>query len=252
MEPFPQSEAKSMMGEADRATPLPKSPALASQWSLVLALGADAAPAQQALGDLSQRYAYPVYACLRRCGQDQNQAQTSLQRFLHQLSRGDTRDAGERSFRRFLLDELLRFLQRSALPDSDGVVLPAAHLRAMEERYSEHCGNGDGPESAFNRDFARELVQRARLRLQFEAAQAGREALYTGLSDFLTHEPVAGDYEVLARALELPPLALVSAIRRLRQRFRELVERELAETVANQTQLASERQALHAALQERA
>jgi RNA polymerase sigma-70 factor (ECF subfamily) len=214
----------------------------------VLALGADTAPAQQALGDLSQRYVYPVYACLRRCGQDPAQAQINLQRFLHHLSRGDTRDAAERSFRRFLLDELLRFLQRSAVPDCDGVVIPASQLHELEGRYGEHRGNGDGPESAFNSDFARELVQRARKRLQFEAAQAGREALYAGLSSFLTHEPVAGDYEVLSRALQHPPLALVSAIRRLRQRFRELVERELAETVANTAQLTSERLALHSAL----
>jgi hypothetical protein len=221
---------------------------MASQWSLVLALGADTAPAQQALGDLSRRYVYPVYACLRRCGQAPAQAQISLQRFLQHLARGDTRDVAERSFRRFLLGELLRFLQQSASPDCDGVLVPASQLRELEERYGEHRGNGDGPESAFNRDFARELVQRARMRLQFEAAQAGRAALYAGLSDFLTHEPVAGDYEVLARALEHPPLALVSAIRRLRQRFRELVERELAETVANTEQLGSERLALHAAL----
>jgi hypothetical protein len=224
---------------------------MASQWSLVLALGADTEPAQQALGDLSRRYLYPVYACLRRCGQDPAQAQISLQRFQHHLSHGDTRHAAELSFRPFLLGELLRFLQRPPARDCDGVVVPAAQLHELEQRYGEHCGNGEGPESAFNRDFARELVQRARTRLQFEAAQAGRAALYAGLSDFLTHEPVAGDYEVLARALEHPPLALVSAIRRLRQRFRELVERELAETVANPTQLASERQALHAALQAR-
>jgi hypothetical protein len=240
------------MAEADRAASPPRPPAMASQWSLVLALGADAAPAQQALGDLSRRYVYPVYACLRRCGQDQAQAQISLQRFLHHLSRGDIRDAGALSFRRFLLGELLRFLQRSPVPGAEGVVLTAAQLRDMEDRYGEHGGNGDGPESAFNRDFARELVQRARARLQFEAAQAGRETLWAALSNFLTHEPVAGDYEVLSRALELPPLALVTAIRRLRQRFRELVERELAETVANPEQMASERLALHAALQARA
>lgn len=240
------------MGEADRAAPPSKLTAMASQWSLVLTLAADAAPAQQALGDLTRRYAYPVYACLRRCGQDPGQARDNLRRFLQYLSRGDTRAAGARSFRHFLLDELLRFLQRPAAPAADDVVLPASQWHDMEARYGEHCGNGEGPESAFNRDFARELVQRARARLQFEAAQAGREALYAGLSDFLTHEPVAGDYEVLAAALELPPLALVSAIRRLRQRFRELVERELTETVASPAQLASERLALHAALRARA
>jgi Arc/MetJ family transcription regulator len=45
---------------------------------------------------------------------------------------------------------------------------------------------------------------------------------------------------------------LVVALKRLRQRFRELVDDELAETVCAAEDLERERAALHAALRDRA
>jgi hypothetical protein len=53
---------------------------------------------------------------------------------------------------------------------------------------------------------------------------------------------------VLAEVLGSRPLALVTAVKRLRQRFRELVDAELAETVAGPDDLPAERVALRQAL----
>jgi RNA polymerase sigma-70 factor (ECF subfamily) len=72
--------------------------------------------------------------------------------------------------------------------------------------------------------------------------------MYEALEPFLGNEPQAGVYEALARQLQSRPLALVVALKRLRQRFRELVGEELADTVTSSDDLAAEQQALHAVL----
>lgn len=225
----------------------------ASQWSLVLALdteGAEGAPALQALGELALRYIYPTYAFVRRRGQAPAQAQLSVQGFLASLARIGTIGATSSSFRCFLLAELMRFLQDGPATALAGPLLAAPQLRQLEDRYTQRRDRQTTPDIAFDHDFARELVHRARLRLRREAEQAGRSDLFEHLAEFLTREPPPGAHESVSQQLGVPPLTVASAIRRLRQRFRELVERELAETVADQTQLATERHLLHQALRD--
>jgi len=61
---------------------------------------------------------------------------------------------------------------------------------------------------------------------------------------------VPGEYEQIGKQLHTPPLALVLALKRLRQRFRELASQELADTVTTAEDLANEQAALHAALRD--
>jgi hypothetical protein len=61
-------------------------------------------------------------------------------------------------------------------------------------------------------------------------------------------DPAPGQFEELARQLGIRPMATVVALKRLRQRFRELADSELAETVASASDLAAERAALARAL----
>ena len=72
--------------------------------------------------------------------------------------------------------------------------------------------------------------------------------MFEALEPFLGNDPQAGVYEAIARQLTIRPLALVVALKRLRQRFRELVGEELADTVTSPDDLAAEQQALHAIL----
>jgi RNA polymerase sigma-70 factor (ECF subfamily) len=220
----------------------------ATQWSLVFAAGAGAAPAQEALAELCVRYGYPVYAYLRRCGHAPTIAASVLHGFFHHLA-APRPVAGEvpPSFRPWLIDELHRFL---AHPERFDELLTVMRLQPveLEQRYAAESDATAAPEKLFHRDFAREVLARAQQRLHNEAAQAGRQALYDHLSPYLSREPAQGQYEVLAEALGSRPLALVTAVKRLRQRFRELVDAELAETVACADELAHERVALREAL----
>ena len=72
--------------------------------------------------------------------------------------------------------------------------------------------------------------------------------MYDALQPYLDSDPGPGEYEALAQHLKSRPLALVVALKRLRQRFRELVGEELADTVTSAEELATEQSALHSVL----
>ena len=81
-------------------------------------------------------------------------------------------------------------------------------------------------------------------RLEREADQSGRGGLFEAVRMYLSREPTAEDYAMLARKMQTSTLACVIAVKRLRQRFQELIDEELSETVGNSQALATERHTL--------
>jgi RNA polymerase sigma-70 factor (ECF subfamily) len=242
-----------MATDPQRSTPAPQAAGFATtRWSLVAAAGSDAAAP---LTELCVRYWYPVFAYARRCGHPPEVAQSITQAFFHHLVSERLREVGAappKRFREWLLAELARFVAHQwrgapvAQPISELLApLPASLL---EQR---HQAEGAAPTSAelgFRRSFALEVLGRSLNRLRREAKQAGREAMFERLEPFLTREPGPGEYAALAESLGSRPLAMVMALKRLRQRFRELTDHELAETVSSAEEFEAERAALLAAL----
>ena len=99
------------------------------------------------------------------------------------------------------------------------------------------------------RGFALEVIAQAMRRIEDEAREAGRLPMFTALQPYLASDPVPGIYADLAQRLDVSPLFLSLALKRLRERFRELVDDELTQTVASAAALEEERRSLHAALQ---
>jgi RNA polymerase sigma-70 factor (ECF subfamily) len=224
----------------------------ATRWSLVAAA---ADRAQASLAELCVRYWFPVYAYVRRSGHPPDAAQQVTLAFFHhlvtlRLAKVEQRTPGR--FREFLLAEIDRFLAETW--DGTPVARPAEGLASplptalLESRHQlESLGAGSAT-AAFQRGFALEVITRALDRLRREAAHAGRESMFEGLQPWLAMEPPAGEYEALAQRLDIRPLSLVIALKRLRQRFRELADEELVETVASGSDLEAERAALRAAM----
>jgi len=224
-----------------------------TRWSMVRQLqGTDAdADARNALTELAVRYWYPVYACVRRCGHPQEIAQDITQLFLQQVAADlrSSRSAPLGRFREWLLARLNAFLAGEWRELTVAECLPEAPpVAELEARSRCELGLDDSPEQAFRRSFALEVLSRGLKRLRAEARQTGHADMCEALEPFLTHEPLPGQYDELGRELAVRPLTLVVALKRLRQRFRELVRDELADTVASADELTAERQALLAAL----
>ena len=226
-----------------------------TRWSMVMhQAGGDAPDASRALDELAQRYWYPVYAYVRRCGHAPAIAQDITRTFLHRLidefrSRHEQPPHGH--FRKFLLTQLNAFLGgdwREAIgEDTSNALAPPPDLEARNERDNAQATS---PEQAYQRSFAFEVLGRALRRLQSEARQTGHLEMFEALQPYLSRDPVPGEYEQIGKQLHTPPLALVLALKRLRQRFRELASQELADTVTTAEDLANEQAALHAALRD--
>ncbi|HSC09549.1 MAG TPA: hypothetical protein VLC97_01125 [Rhodanobacteraceae bacterium] len=221
-----------------------------TRWSMVMQLAAAESPdARRALGELAQRYWYPVYAYVRRCGHAPDVAQEITLSFLQRLLRDMCQDPAQKSpglYRSYLLDRLHAFLAAD-WTESVQVEPLTEQLRAppdLEARYQSDHSDTRSPDETFQRGFALEVLHRALRRLRSEAAQTGHLDMYEKLEPYLARDPVPGEYELMAAQLGTRVMALVLALKRLRQRFGELAAEELADTVGSADDLAAEQDAL--------
>lgn len=221
-----------------------------TRWSTVIRNAtADASDAGDALAELARRFCYPVYAYVRRCGHAPVIAGEITGLFLREIGTqaGDTQ--AQRHFRRYLLGRLNSFLGGNWQRIEKSVsVAPFVVPPDLEARYLHDAADAESPEQAYQCAFALEVLARALARLQAEAEQTGHLAMYQALQAYLAQEPPAGELTAIGEVLKMPPLALVVALKRLRQRFRELAARELADTVSSGSDLTLEQGTLHGIL----
>jgi RNA polymerase sigma-70 factor (ECF subfamily) len=83
-------------------------------------------------------------------------------------------------------------------------------------------------------------MERAARSLRSEYSETGRGPLFEVLRTWLAREPQPGEYARVAPDLGLSEGALAVAVLRLRRRFRERIRHEVAQTVANPTDIAGE------------
>ena len=229
------------------------SPFSTTRWSIVThAVPRAGLAPRDALAELCLGYWFAIYAYIRRSGYAPTLARDITRGFLgHLLNlfRDGEQPLPTGHFRRFLLDRLDAFLRgdwREA--PAPPTVEPALPETDVEARYERDCAAAASPEQAFQRGFALEVLARALRRLGIEAQQTDHADMYRALLPFLSRDPAPGESDDLARALRTRPLAIVVALKRLRQRFRELAGEELADTVSAPDELAAEQDALHAIL----
>ncbi|MEP6939868.1 MAG: hypothetical protein ABI846_08890 [Rudaea sp.] len=224
-----------------------------TRWSVVMHVAtAPDGDARTALAELVQRYWYPVYAYARRSGHTPKIAEEIARSFLGLLVedfRGGTELQSHGHFRRFLLDRLDKFLGgdwRETVDAQEGAdLVPPTDL---EPRYGRDNADTASPSAAYERSFALEVISRALKRLRSEAGRAAHLPMFSALEPFLARDPSPAQYEQIAGQLSSRPLALIVALKRLRQRLRELVGEELADTVTSPEELAAEQSALHSIL----
>jgi RNA polymerase sigma-70 factor (ECF subfamily) len=235
---------------------LPRAVFATTHWSVVLAAGAgESIRAQEALSRLCSTYWYPLYAFVRRRGGSPEDAEDLTQEFFARLLERKTlshidREGGR--FRSFLLKSLNHFLTdewRRVRAQKRGagkiLSLDAAHA---ETRYGLEPIDERSPEVLYDRAWALALLQAVFCRLQDEYTRAGKSALFRDLRFCLTGQRSAIPYHELADKLQLPENTIKTLVRRLRQRYRELLREEVAQTVSSPEQIEQELQLLFAAL----
>ena len=222
-----------------------------TRWTLVAALQEGDADAARPLLELCLHNWYPVYSYLRRCGHAPGATQELTRAFFDQLlhdAPGRAQPSQYGRFREFLVAELQRFLAQGLSQPGADAPIPPLEVEEMEARQRSESAFSGSPEQALRRGFALEVIARARSRLRGEARDAGRLVMYEAMERYLTSEPLPGEFDQLAIRFGVRPLSIVTAMKRLRERFRELVDNALGDTVLNSVELEAERRALQDAL----
>ncbi len=220
-----------------------------TQWSLVLS--ADGSPGSasfRALEKLCQTYWFPVYTFVRRQSKSPEDAQDLTQEFFSRfLARGGfSRADRERGrFRSFLLTSVKHFLtedwRRATRQKRGGGVTPIPITgEDAESRYTAEPLDELSPDRIFDRRWAEALLERVMTRLRTDYEATGRAEVYLQLQQFLWGRQSDLSYVEMAGRLGMNEGAVKVAVHRLRQRFREQLHAEVAETVENETEVDGE------------
>jgi DNA-directed RNA polymerase specialized sigma24 family protein len=226
---------------------------------MVLRAGrSDTKGAGEALAHLCQVYWFPLYAQVRRRGHSAHDAQDLTQGFFARLLANDTiahADPARGRFRSFVLTALKHFLndewEKSRAVKRGGGVQPVPiDLAAAERQFHAEPADAFAPDKAFDCQWAVVLLEVVLTRLEEEYRAAGKAKQFAVLKLALTGASDAQPYAKLAAELGATEGAVKVAVHRLRRRYRELLEAEIAHTVASPEEAAAELQYLFRALAE--
>ena len=211
-----------------------------THWSLILNAQDTSSPvAATALEKLCRGYWYPLYVYVRRQGEDEESAKDLTQGFFARLLEKKylaqvQREKGK--FRSFLLAALKHFLaderdKARAQKRGGGQACVSLDDSTGEERYRLEPVDAMDAEKLFERRWALTLLEQARTRLREEYLEGGKSSLYERLKVFEAGEKQGPAYAELGVELGLSESGVKAAVFRLRQRYRELVREEVANTV---------------------
>lgn len=228
-----------------------------THWSVVLTAGqADTARARDALARLCQTYWHPLYAYVRRIGHSPHDAQDLTQEFFARLLAKNFLAGADESrgrFRSFLLASLKHFLANEwhkarAQKRGGGRAPISIDAATAETSIGFEPADITTAEKIFERRWALTLLEQVLRRLREEYVRDGKQKLFEQLKPTLTEASRAVAYAEIARRLDTTEGAVKVAVHRLRQRYREILRAEIAETVASPEAVEDELRNLFAAL----
>jgi RNA polymerase sigma factor (sigma-70 family) len=228
-----------------------------TRWSVVLAAAQNDGPhVRIALEKLCQTYWYPLYAYVRRRGSSPEDAQDLTQEFFARLLKGnwvERADQQRGKFRSFLLTAMSRFLsdewdKARAQKRGGGAVTVPIQLDTAETRYGLDPADRITPEQIFERRWALAVLEEVLHRLRKEYEDEGRAEHFAALNPCLVGGRDTQPYSELAQKLGVTEGTVKSAVHRLRQRYRQLLREEIANTVASPGEVDDELRHLFAIL----
>lgn len=238
--------------EADRSGPAtspPRARFVATRWTVVLTAGrSDSTHARAALAQLCQMYWYPLYAYVRRKGYSPPDAEDLTQAFFAQVLEEhfiSAADEAKGRFRSFLLTRLNHFLadewdRLKAQKRGGGRRMIPLDGGTAETRYQVEPVDLRSPDKLFEYRWAVTLLERVFERLRQEYEADGKAALFGELKDSLAQARAAVPYAGVSARVGLSEGALRVSVHRLRQRYRELLRAEIADTVSSPEEVEEE------------
>jgi RNA polymerase sigma-70 factor (ECF subfamily) len=227
------------------ATPASANQFATTHWSVVL--GANPARRKQqgsvALTQLCQTYWRPIFAFICRRGYPVSDAQDLTQDFFVMVLEGNLlklADPNRGRFRSLLLKSLKNFLLDAAekrhaekrggkinFVSWDDWMAEAPSQLSIPVRTLESLS----PESIFDLRWAATVVERALRRLREECESRGRRRLFDLINGYLIADRADISYSNIAQKLGVAESEVKRLLHRMRQRYRDLLRDEVAQTV---------------------
>jgi RNA polymerase sigma factor (sigma-70 family) len=226
-----------------------------THWSVIVAASQSGDASQdEALAALCRSYWLPVYAFIRQRGKKPEDAQDLTQEFFARMLAKQWLAGIEprvSRFRSFLRTAVSRFLaneydRETAAKRGGGV--PLLNLDDAEGLCRDAWTHRDSPEQAYDRRWALTVLNQAFLRLREEIETGGKAPQFERLQEFLSRDAEANEYAAIGREFGVSAGAIGVAVHRLRQRYREMVRREVMQTLSDPTLADDEVRDLLAAL----
>jgi RNA polymerase sigma-70 factor (ECF subfamily) len=220
-----------------------------TRWSVVLMAGqAVSAESATALEKLCHAYWQPVCTFARRKGWSEEDAKDLTQQFFsHLLSRnclsGLTPQKGK--FRTFLLASFTNFMANEYDRINAQKRGGGRQIFSLEEFADDGWGAVPpaetlAPEEALDLCWAKNILAAALHELKREMLAAHKAVQFEELKPFLTTNAGASEYGAVAEKLGIDAASVPVRVHRLRQRYRELVREEVAQTVSTPVELEEE------------
>ena len=212
-----------------------------THWTLVLQSRGEGEAAKVALSELCEIYYRPVVAFLRREGRDENEARDLAHSFFQELLKGGLGkpDPNKGKFRSYLLGALKNSLGKKRA--TERTVKRGAGAEHITLTTAEFEGGLSNPKTKddidFDRDWALALIARSLSRLEKENESKSKQ--FEILKPWLDGGAMTTQ-SVAASELGISESAVKVAVHRLRVRFRELIRKEISETVSDPSEVTEE------------
>jgi RNA polymerase sigma-70 factor (ECF subfamily) len=213
-----------------------------THWSVVAQSAlTDVPEAANALAQLCEMYWPPIYSFIRRRGYAPSDAQDLTQSFFAYFLRTKAYVRTDRlhgKFRSFLLASVKNFLadnwdREQAIRRGGRYQFVSLDQEAGETFYDAASAPDSTAERLFELRWAKSLTAGALNSLRQELQAEGKAELFEHLKKFLIGGSVLPSYDEASARMGLPRATIKTHVHRLRQRYREIVRREVARTVSS-------------------
>ncbi|HRI88670.1 MAG TPA: sigma-70 family RNA polymerase sigma factor [Candidatus Hydrogenedentes bacterium] len=220
-----------------------------TRWSIVIAAGQDESSlSRDALSVLCNTYWYPLYAYARRRGCGVEKAEDLTQGFFTRfLEKNDVADADRTrgKFRSYLLASFKHYLanehdREHAVKRGGKAELVHLDLTDAEHKYNSGMSHGLTPDQEYDKQWALAVLDGALERLANEYAAEGKAQLFAQLRAYLPGSNAELTYRQCAEALAMSEAAVKMAVLRMRKRYRQVLRKQIADTLADQDSVDEE------------
>jgi RNA polymerase sigma factor (sigma-70 family) len=212
-----------------------------THWSIVAQSALTNVPqAENALTKLCETYWPPIYSFIRRRGYAPSDAQDLTQSFFAFFLRTKAYARTDRlhgKFRSFLLASVKNFLadtwdHNQAIRRGGDYQFVPLDPETAESFYDAPSAPDSTPERLFELRWAKTVTAGALDSLRQELQVEGKLKLFDQLKSFLAGGSVLPSYDDASARIGLSRATVKTHVYRLRQRYREIVRREIARTVS--------------------